>query len=326
MATLRRASSIVPLASLVLVCACGGAEPPPDTAASATNTAEEAPPPPPPPADTTPAEDAHGPEPVAEAKPEPAPEPEEAPKAPSITCEPKAGASAGSRTKLAISVDRSRVDLEGHRLEVKLTRPACKVEVQVQGESGKIIANAAKAFDGAAAGTVLAIDWKPIRGETVSRIEVWGYDTEGSYVGVAITPWNVKIDHEEVNFETNSDKIRDSEVPKLEASLQKVRDALDKHKDLKGISLFIAGHTDTVGNPEHNLSLSRKRARAIASWFRSKGLKIQIAWEGFGEHSPLVKTGDEVDEPRNRRVDYILALEPPRLPQGGSVSFGWRPL
>lgn len=326
-----RTSSIAPLVLLALACGCGGAgaQTNPETQAEAP-TAEATPstPPAPPPAST---DDAPKPPPPEEAKAEPAPdkpapaELAEAPKAPSITCEPKAGAAAGPKKKLEISVDRSRVDLEGHKLEVKLTRAACKVELQVIGESGKILANAAKAFDGAAAGTVLAIDWSPIRAETVSRIEVWGHDTEGNYVGVAITPWNVKIDHEEVNFETDSDKIRDSEVPKLEASLDKVKDALSKHQDLKGISLFIAGHTDTVGSPEHNLTLSRKRARAIAAWFRGRGLKIPVAYEGFGEHSPIVKTADEVAESKNRRVDYILALDPPRLPQG-AVAFGWKAL
>lgn len=50
--------------------------------------------------------------------------------------------------------------------------------------------------------------------------------------------------------------------------------------------------------------------------FKGHGLNIAIAFEGLGERSPLVKTADEVDEPRNRRVDYILALEPPALPFG----------
>ncbi|MDC0741293.1 OmpA family protein [Polyangium mundeleinium] len=324
-----RTSSIAPVALLALACGCGGAQTNPETPTEAS-TAEATPstPPAPPPPKT---DEAPKPPPAEEAKAEPAPdkpaptELAEAPKAPSISCEPKAGAATGPKKKLEISVDRSHVDLEGHRLEVKLTRAACKVELQVIGESGKILANASKAFDGAAAGTVLAVDWSPIRAETVSRIEVWGHDTEGNYVGVAITPWNVKIDHEEVNFETDSDKIRDSEVPKLEASLDKVKDALAKHQDLKGIALYIAGHTDTVGSPEHNLNLSRKRARAIAAWFRGRGLKIPVAWEGFGEHSPIVKTGDEVAEAKNRRVDYILALDPPRLPQG-AVPFGWKAL
>ncbi len=323
-----RTPSIAPLALLALACGCGGAEVQTPIKGPAESSVEA------PSKNAAPAktDDAPPPKPAEETRTEPTrdkpaeTEVAEAPKAPSISCEPKAGAAAsGPKKKLEISVDRSRVDLEGHRLEVKLTRAACKVELQVIGESGKILANAAKSFDGATPGTVLTVDWSPIRAETVSRIEVWGHDTEGNYVGVAITPWNVTIDHEEVNFETASDKIRDSEVPKLEASLEKVQGILLKYKDLKGISLFIAGHTDTVGSPEANLSLSRKRARAIAAWFRGRGLKIPVAWEGFGEYSPLMKTGDEVAEAKNRRVDYILALDPPRVPQG-SASFGWKGL
>lgn len=255
---------------------------------------------------------------------EPAPPPPAASAATDVDCKPKGGAAA-AKGKLELSVDRSKVDLEGRRLEVKLSRPACKVVVKVIGESGAVLANVIQPFDGSPAGTALLVGWSPSSPEAVSRIEVWGHDTAGYYVGVAITPWNVKIPHEEVNFETNSDAIRQSEVPKLEASLQKVKEALSKHKDLGNISLFIAGHTDSVGSAEHNLGLSRRRARSIAAWFRGQGLRIPIAYEGLGEASLLVKTADEVNEARNRRVDYILAIEPPRLPAGAG-GFGWKGL
>jgi outer membrane protein OmpA-like peptidoglycan-associated protein len=252
----------------------------------------------------------------AEEEPPPPPAP--------ISCEPKAGAPPGANEpKLALEVDRSKVDLDGRRLEVKLNRPTCKVELKVIGESGKILAEVTKGFDGAAPGTPLSLGWTASGAEAIKRIEVWGHDTDGHFVGVAITPWNVKIDHEEVNFENDSDAIRPSEVPKLEASLKKVREVLSAHKDIGNVQLYIAGHTDTMGTPEHNLSLSRKRARAIGSWFRGHGLTIPVSYEGFGEHSLLVKTADETAEAKNRRVDYILSLEPPRMPQG-PVSFGWK--
>lgn len=251
-------------------------------------------------------------------------EPREAPPKPMISCDPPPGAKPPAK-KLEMSIDRAQVNLDDHRLEVKLNQPACKLELKVIGDSGRTIADTAKAFHGAAPGTLLAIEWVPAQIEPILRIEVWGHDIHGRYTGVQITPWNVTIDHEEVNFETDSAAIRDSEVPKLQASLDKIKEIVDKHKDLKGIALYIAGHTDTVGSPEHNLTLSRKRAQSIASWFRSKGLKMPVSFEGFGEHTPIVKTGDEVAEAKNRRVDYILSLEPPRLP-AGSVSFSWRGL
>ena len=80
-----------------------------------------------------------------------------------------------------------------------------------------------------------------------------------------------------------------------------------------GITLYIAGHTDTVGNPTHNFKLSQDRARSIAAWFRKRGVKIPISYEGFGETSLAVKTADNIDEVKNRRADYILSDGPPTL-------------
>lgn len=220
------------------------------------------------------------------------------------------------KPSLQVTIDRSKVDLAKHTLEVKLSRAAEKVVIKVIGESGAELANVEKPFSGAAAGTPLEMSWTPSSDEAVARIEVWGHDTEGYYAGVAIIPWNVSIPHEEVNFATDSDVIRESEVPKLDASLQQIKDALNKHKELGKITLYIIGHTDTVGSAEHNLQLSRRRARSISAWFKGRGLKNPIAYEGLGESAPAVKTADEVDEPKNRRVDYILSLEPPRLASG----------
>jgi outer membrane protein OmpA-like peptidoglycan-associated protein len=221
---------------------------------------------------------------------------------------------------LQVIVDRAKVDLVGHSLEVKLSRAADKVTLKVIGQSGTALADVEKSFSGAAAGTALVMTWAPWNDEPVAKIEVWGYDTDGYYAGVAITPWSVNVPHEEVTFETDSDVIRPSEVPKLESSSQQITDVVSKHRDLGKITLFVVGHTDTVGTGEHNLTLSRKRARAIAGWFKGRGLGIAIAYEGMGKAGLLVKTADQVDEPRNRRVDYILALEPPRL----GAELGWK--
>jgi outer membrane protein OmpA-like peptidoglycan-associated protein len=242
--------------------------------------------------------------------------------APALFPPPADGADT-KRPALQITIDRAKVDLAGHKLEVKLSRPADKVRLKVIGQSGAVLAEVEKTFSGAAPGTALVISWRPSSEEVVAKIEVWGHDTAGYYAGMAVIPWKVSIPHEELNFETDSDVIRSGEVPKLEASLQKISDLSSKHKDLGQITLFVAGHTDSVGTPEHNLTLSRRRARSIAAWFRGRGLKIPIAYEGLGESAPLVKTADEVDEPRNRRADYILALEPPRLASG---EVGWKSL
>src|SRR5258706_10035661 len=107
----------------------------------------------------------------------------------------------GSEQKLPalkVTVDRSKVDLKQHRLEVKLSRTAKSVHIKVQGESGSILADEDHDFSGKSAGTPLIVAWSPSSDEAVARIEVFGYDTDGYYAGVAIVPWSVNIPHQEV--------------------------------------------------------------------------------------------------------------------------------
>jgi outer membrane protein OmpA-like peptidoglycan-associated protein len=223
---------------------------------------------------------------------------------------------------LKVSVDRSKVDLVARRLEVKMSRTAGSVKIKVLAASGEELAEEEHSFQGTRAGTPLIVSWKPRSSDEVARIEVWGYDQEGYYAGVAIVPWSVKIPHEEVLFDTDKAEIKPAEKPKLEESYDQIKKALSEHKELGAIKLFIAGHTDTVGQPAYNVQLSRKRARAIGTWFKKRGLKIQVYYEGFGESVLAKKTEDEVDEPMNRRVDYILAIEPPTLKSG--VAAAWK--
>jgi outer membrane protein OmpA-like peptidoglycan-associated protein len=220
-------------------------------------------------------------------------------------------------TRLEVAIDKSKVDLKEHRLEVKMNHVATKVTIKVFDESGAVLADAVHEFAGSAPGSPLVVTWSPSSDAIVGRIEVFAYDEDGAYKGIAITPWAVSIPHEEVSFRRDSAEIDDPEKPKLEASFAKVTEAVGAHGDLGRISLFIAGHTDSVGTAAYNVQLSRARAQAIAGWFRKRGLKIPIAFEGFGESAPLVKTADETDEPRNRRVDYILSIDEPAFKTSG---------
>jgi outer membrane protein OmpA-like peptidoglycan-associated protein len=239
--------------------------------------------------------------------------------APSQPQAPSGQTTAGPHTRAALDlvIDKSKVDLKGHHLELNASRTLVKVTIHVVGESGAVLADEARELAAHPAGSPLVVQWTPSSDEAVVRIEVFVYDVDGYYKGIAVTPWAVVIPHEEVNFRHDSAQIDEAERPKLEASFAKVSEALAKHREIQGVTLFIAGHTDTVGDAGYNLRLSRQRALAIARWFRQRGLKVGIACEGFGESALLVKTADEVDEPRNRRVDYILSVDEPVFKSSG---------
>src|SRR2546427_395353 len=64
------------------------------------------------------------------------------------------------------------------------------------------------------------------------------------------------------------------------------------------------GHTGTVGDPERNDLLSARRAERVKGFLIEIGIPgAQIQTAGRGERELLVPTADNIDEPRNRRVE-----------------------
>lgn len=72
-------------------------------------------------------------------------------------------------------------------------------------------------------------------------------------------------------------------------------------------SISVVGHTDTAGNRQYNVRLSTRRAKAVSRLLTEKGVrKSYIKSTSHGEENPLIKTADNVNEPRNRRVEVIV--------------------
>lgn len=71
--------------------------------------------------------------------------------------------------------------------------------------------------------------------------------------------------------------------------------------------ILVVGHTDTVGPADGNDRLSKQRADAVRQQLIGLNIDAQrIRSSGRGERALLVPTGDNVDEPRNRRVQVIV--------------------
>lgn len=72
-----------------------------------------------------------------------------------------------------------------------------------------------------------------------------------------------------------------------------------------GKKIHLAGHTDNTGNKAHNLELSEKRAKAIASFLVAKNIsKLRLKTTGYGETKPLLPNTSDVNKMRNRRVEF----------------------
>jgi len=71
--------------------------------------------------------------------------------------------------------------------------------------------------------------------------------------------------------------------------------------------VMVIGHTDRVGSAEGNDLLSLTRAELIRGVLIEFGVDAgKLEAVGRGERDPLVPTADEVDEPKNRRVEISV--------------------
>jgi len=82
-----------------------------------------------------------------------------------------------------------------------------------------------------------------------------------------------------------------------------MNEALKAAMARSGGEIVVTGHTDTIGSGPRNDELSRRRAQQVRQLFVARNFppeRIEVV--GRGERDLAVRTADEVDEPRNRRV------------------------
>lgn len=76
------------------------------------------------------------------------------------------------------------------------------------------------------------------------------------------------------------------------------------------IKAEIAGHTDNVGSPAFNMTLSRQRAAAVREYLISKGVAGNLlTTTGYGQEQPIASNDDDAGRALNRRVDFRIVLE-----------------
>ncbi|MGX7925027.1 OmpA family protein [Tsuneonella sp. HG094] len=103
-----------------------------------------------------------------------------------------------------------------------------------------------------------------------------------------------------VTFATGSSTIS----PGFRTLLDRVAGSLQQYPN----SLIdVYGHTDTVGSAASNQRLSEQRAQSVSNYLIGRGVSsARIRWMGFGETQLKVATGDNVNEPMNRRVEIKI--------------------
>ncbi|NNM24281.1 MAG: OmpA family protein [Flavobacteriaceae bacterium] len=103
-----------------------------------------------------------------------------------------------------------------------------------------------------------------------------------------------------VLFDTGKHELKSSASSSLQ---QLVASILEMPKG----TIIIEGHTDNVGNPASNKTLSENRAKTVRDYLKTKlkgAYKFQI--KGFGESQPVAPNDTDENKQKNRRVEILV--------------------
>lgn len=104
-----------------------------------------------------------------------------------------------------------------------------------------------------------------------------------------------------VLFETNAAVLLPSSFPELDLTVEHLK----KNSTLK---LQVNGYTDNTGDENKNLTLSEKRAKAVADYFITKSIDPgRITYKGFGSKNPIAFNNSEEGRKQNRRVELVFS-------------------
>lgn len=102
-----------------------------------------------------------------------------------------------------------------------------------------------------------------------------------------------------INFDTGKSTIK----PESQAIIDQIVAMLTLNPELK---VSIEGHTDNVGSPASNQTLSENRAKAVVAALVAKGIdKNRLSAKGWGQSKPIADNATEDGRAKNRRVEIV---------------------
>jgi OOP family OmpA-OmpF porin len=102
-----------------------------------------------------------------------------------------------------------------------------------------------------------------------------------------------------INFDTGKAMIKPESGPIIEQIASLLKDNVD-------LNLSVEGHTDNVGTPQSNKTLSEQRAKAVVAAVVELGIDAgRLTAVGWGQEKPVADNRTEDGRAKNRRVEIV---------------------
>lgn len=148
---------------------------------------------------------------------------------------------------------------------------------------------------GAAVGAGVGYNWTNIRNKLSGQTAGTGTQITDQPDGSLMV--NIPSN---VTFDTDSATIK----PSFRSVLDGVAQTISQEPR---INARVVGHTDSTGNPDHNMALSQRRAQSVATYLADRGVaNTRLTAEGRGQTQPVASNASEEGRTQNRRVEIYL--------------------
>ncbi len=145
---------------------------------------------------------------------------------------------------------------------------------------------------------------KPYAATELTRADPWSYQASGAEVSGRFGPALAAQPSRPTSFTLYFIEGSNELTAESQQVLEQVFADL---KERKVVDIVVVGHTDTVGTDQTNDRLARQRADTIRDALINRGIaSSDVVATGRGKRELLVPTADNVDEPRNRRVEIVI--------------------
>jgi len=111
-----------------------------------------------------------------------------------------------------------------------------------------------------------------------------------------------------VTFDEGSGVYFDTNKSNVNAASQVALDKLvSVFKEYPDTNLLVVGHTDSSGNDDYNMKLSKERANAVTNYIKTHGVSdSRLTTNWFGETQPTNDNATAEGRAKNRRVNVVI--------------------